>query len=74
MQADQTNFLRRKAEILCKIHKKLGTYTDLITKLQSLTIQPSSADESVLKSKEFAMYMFELLAEYHLPQELIVQN
>jgi hypothetical protein len=33
MQVDPTNFLRRKAEILCKIHKKLGTYTDLITKL-----------------------------------------
>ena len=67
MQNDPNNFLRRKAEILCKIHKKLGTYAELIAKLQGLAAQPASADELVLKSKEFAMYMFELLAEFHLP-------
>jgi DNA primase len=39
-----------------------------------LASQASSSDEIVIKSKEYAFYMFELLAEYHLPQELIVQN
>lgn len=74
MKDDPMPLLRRKAEIFCKIHKKEGAYGELITKLQGLASQPSSADEVVVKSKEFAMYMFELLAEYHLPQDLIVQN
>lgn len=67
MKDDPMPLLRRKAEIVCKIHKKENAYAELITKLQCLASQPISSDEVVVKSKEFAMYMFELLAEYHLP-------
>ena len=74
MTNDPKTILRRKAEIICKIHKKQENYAELIVKLQGLAAQPASSDEVVLKSKEFAMFMFELLAEYHLPQELIVSN
>ena len=68
------NLLRRKAEIVCKIHKKEGNYANLLQKLQLMSTQYTGANEIGVKSKEFAMYMFELLAEYHLPQELIVSN
>lgn len=36
--------------------------------------KPASNDETTIKGKEFAMYVFELLSEYHLPQEQIVNN
>lgn len=65
--SEPSNLLRRKAEIICKIHKKEESYGELISHLQSLASLPISSDEVVLKSKEFAMYSFELLAEYHLP-------
>jgi hypothetical protein len=74
MKADPMTLLRRKAEIVCKIHKKQGNYAELIAKLQGLASQPASTADDIIKSKEFAMYMFELLAEYHLPQDLIVSN
>ena len=64
------NLLRRKAEILCKLHKKEGSYGELVQQLQQLALQePNSSDAGIIKGKELAMYMFELLAEYHLPQE-----
>ena len=68
------NLLRRKAEIICKLHKKEESYGELVQQLSQLAGQPASAEESVVKGKQFAMYMFELLSEYHLPQEQIVQN
>lgn len=66
--------LRRKAEIICKLHKTEESYGELVNQLQSLAGQPASEDETVIQGKELAMYMFELLAEYHLPQEQIVEN
>ena len=32
------------------------------------------SEQEVVKRKQFAMYNFEILAEYHLSQELIVEN
>ena len=62
------NLLRRKAEILCKLHKKEESYAELVGMLQQLALQePNSDNSSIVKGKELAMYMFELLAEYHLP-------
>ena len=65
------NLNRRKAEIICKLHKKDETYVDLIAQLQQLATGssqvPGSGEEALIKSKVMAMYMFELLAEYHLP-------
>lgn len=72
-----TNLLRRKAEVVCKLYKKSANYGELIQMLQSWASGnqvPGSADDAVSKAKVTAMYMFELLAEYHLPQELIVQE
>jgi len=37
-------------------------------------LSQSGDDEKTVKGKEFALYMFELLAEYHLPQEQINEN
>ena len=62
------NLLRRKAEILCKLHNKEESYAELVGMLQQLALQePNSDNSSIVKGKELAMYMFELLAEYHLP-------
>jgi importin-5 len=73
MEKEPMTLIRRKAEIICKLYKKQGDYSELIAKLQMLAAMPSDS-EVIVKMKEFAMYMFELLAEYHLPQELIVSN
>ncbi len=62
------NLLRRKAEILCKLHKREETYGELVAMLQQLALQePNSDNPAIIQSKELAMYMFELLLEYHLP-------
>ena len=62
------SLLRRKAEILCKLHKKEETYAELVQQLQTLALlEPNSDAAPVIKGKELAMYMFELLSEYHLP-------
>ena len=69
------SLLRRKAEILCKLHHKLETYGEIVTMLTQLALKdPASADENTIKGKEIAMFMFDLLSEYYLPQEQIVQN
>jgi hypothetical protein len=70
------HLLRRKSEALCKLYKKTETYGELIQWLQQVSTATgqTSSPEAEIKSKVIAMYMFELLAEYHLPQELIVQN
>jgi len=69
------NLLRRKAEILCKLHKKDETYAEIVQMLQELALrEPNSDNAGVIKGKELAMYMFELLAEYHLPQEELESN
>ena len=41
--------------------------------VQMLSVTDGSAEENI-KRKQFAMYNFEILAEYHLSQELIIQN
>ena len=33
--------------------------------------QPDSTDESIIKGKEVAMYMFELLSEFYMTQEMM---
>jgi len=66
------NILRRKAEIICKCHKQEESYGELVVQMSALAGQAASSDDSVNKGKRFAMYMFELLSEYHLPQEQIV--
>ena len=64
------NLLRRKAEVLCKVHRKEESYGEIVQQLRDLALQePNSDSPAVIKGKELAMYMFELLAEYHLPQE-----
>ena len=69
------SLLRRKAEILCKLHHKLETYSEIVTMLTQLALKdPSSPDEGIIKGKEIAMFMFDLLSEYYLPQEQIIQN
>jgi len=33
------NLLRRKAEIICKVHDKLGTYGEIVTNLTTLALR-----------------------------------
>lgn len=73
-EAEPMNLLRRKAEIICKLHKKEESYGELVQQMGQLAGQEASNADSIVKGKQFAMYMFELLSEYHLPQEQIVAN
>jgi hypothetical protein len=66
--------LRRKAEIICKLCKKDESYPEIVQFICQLAQSPSSSEEHIVKGKQFAMYAFELLSEYHLPQEQIVQH
>lgn len=69
------NLLRRKAEIICKLHRKEESYPEIVAQLAALLQrEPNSESEEIIKGKEIAMYMFELLTEFHLPQEQIVEN
>lgn len=64
------NLLRRKAEIICKLHRKEESYPEIVSQLSELLQrEPNSDSDEIVKGKEIAMYMFELLAEFHLPQE-----
>lgn len=46
----------------------------MITDLKSILELADGTNEEVIKRKQFAMYNFEILAEYHLTQDLIVEN
>jgi hypothetical protein len=46
----------------------------MIQDLTSLLAATGGEAEEQAKRKQFAMYNFEILAEYHLSQELIVEN
>ena len=66
--------LERKAEIICKCYKKLDNYGEMIQNLVQLLRMNEGSEQEVVKRKQFSMYNFEILAEYHLSQELIVEN
>lgn len=72
--ADSINVLRKKAEIICKCFKKLETYEEMIQNLVSLLKATDGDQAELVKKKQFAMYNFEILSEYHLSQELIVAH
>jgi hypothetical protein len=59
--------LKRKAEIICSCYREMQNYPELISQLVAL-LQSQQGPEGEIK-KVYAMYIFELLAEYHLPQE-----
>lgn len=65
--------LRRKAEVICKCFKKLETYDEMIQNLIQLLKQDQS-QPNVVKQKQFALYNFELLSEYHLDEEFVVKH
>jgi len=46
----------------------------MIANLVELLKINDGSPEEVVKRKQFAMYNFEILAEYHLSQELIVEH
>jgi intracellular sulfur oxidation DsrE/DsrF family protein len=61
--------LKRRADVICKIYSKLeNKYPEMIQNLVALMKEPVSTEIDV-KRKTFALYNFEVLAEYHLPQE-----
>jgi len=66
--------LERKADIICKCYKKLESYDQMIKNLVDILLVAEGAPQENIRRKQFAMYNFEILAEYHLSQELIVQH
>ncbi|CDW84107.1 importin beta- [Stylonychia lemnae] len=64
--------LKKKADIICACYREIKNYPELIQQLVAV-LQSQDQDNSSVK-KEYAMHIFEVLAEYHLPQEEIVQN
>ena len=56
--------LKKKAELLCACYRELQNFPELISQLVTVLQSASGSD-----MKEYAMYIFELLAEYHLPQD-----
>ena len=64
------HLLRRKAEMLCKLHKRAQSFPELLQQLLGLIIQePDSEVESIIRGKVVAMYMFDLLSEFHMTQK-----
>jgi hypothetical protein len=61
--------LRRKADLVCACYKESKNYTELILSLVQLIQEGGEPRKRV-----YAMYIFELLSEYHLPQDQIVSN
>lgn len=60
-------YLKKKAEIICSCYREIENYPELIVQLaQILQSSEGSSDQLVIK-KVYSMYIFEILAEYHLP-------
>ena len=62
--------LKKKADIICACYKELdGGYPELIGSLVAVLHSQEGTPEQLVIKKVYAMYIFELLAEYHLPQD-----
>lgn len=72
--SNSINILRRKADIICKCFRKLETYEEMMQNLVQLLKSTDGEPQELVKKKQFAMYNFEVLSEYHLSQDLIVQH
>ena len=68
------SLLNRKADIICKCFKKMEKYDEMIQNLVTILKDNEGTPEEKVKRKRFAMYNFEILSEYHLSQEHIVQH
>ncbi len=64
--------LKKKAEIVCACYREIENYPELIQQLVTVLQSQEGTQEQISARKEYAMYIFELLAEYHLPQDQIV--
>ena len=67
-------FLKKKADIIASCYREIENYPELIQQLVQVLQSQDGTPEQLGIKKVYAMYIFELLAEYHLPQEQIVQN
>lgn len=61
--------LKKKAEVIGKCCKKMDNYGELIPQLVQMFNSQEGGEDVIVTRKIYTMYMFELLAEYHLPQE-----
>jgi len=48
---DSLHLLRRKAEVICKLHRREESYGEIVQEIQALASKPSSPDDSVVKAK-----------------------
>ena len=61
--------LKKKAEIICACYRELSNYPELIQQLVVVLQSTDGTPESQTQKKVYCMYLFEMLAEYHLPQD-----
>jgi hypothetical protein len=57
-----------------KSHKKTETFDALLQQLEGMATAATSEDPQVIAGKEIAMYMFEMLTEFHLSAEQCVEK
>ena len=60
-------FLKKKAEIICSCSREIQNYPELIASLVGVLQSQDGTPEQISVKKVYAMFIFELLAEYHLP-------
>lgn len=72
-QAQDTITLKLKAEVICKCQNRLNGLKALINDLATLLKWTEGPPEELLKRKQFALYSFEVLSEYHLSQDILTE-
>ncbi len=65
----QMLLLKKKADIICACYREIENYPELIQQLVQVMQSQDGTPEQLAIKKVYAMYLFELLAEYHLPQD-----
>ena len=64
--SESMNLLRRKAEVLVKCYKFTKNFDEIVAQIEQMMSAPQSEEVTVITGKVIAMYMFDMLAEYHL--------
>ena len=66
--ADDMNLLRRRGEVLTNVYSRLEQETSLLQQLESW-----SGNENA-NARDFSLYLFQILADVHLSNDLIYQQ
>jgi hypothetical protein len=66
--------LQRKADLICKCCMKLNSFDKIVVNLANLLKNTESTLEVSVKQKQFAIYNFNILTQYYLPQDIMVSS